>query len=242
MAVSNSTDFNLTAADLIEEALRKVGIAADEEPIEAQTLVSGLRALTMMLKSWQIDGVMTWTLTDGTLALVGGAVGVSRNSYTFGSGGDFTTVPLDITDDMRITRSTSEIPMCRMSREDYMRLPNKTTTGYPTQWYYAKGRTGGTLYVWPSPDTAGGTLHFTYRRMIMDADAGPNDIDVPSEWYEPIMYGLADKLQEGSGFASTVEGRKITLEAQRLYSVVKGYDIGEGMGSISIVPAGFETW
>jgi hypothetical protein len=242
MTVSNSTDFALTAADLIEEAMRKVGIHADEEPIEAQALVTGMRALTMRLKSWQIDGVMTWTLTDGTLTLVGGAVGVSRYSYTFGSGGDFTTVPLDITDDMRVTRGTNEIPMIRLSREDYMRLPNKTNIGYPTQWYYARGRAGGTLYVWPSPDTAGGTLNFTYRRQIMDVDAGPNDIDVPAEWYEAIMYNLADKFQENSGFAVTNEGRKISAEAARLYGVVKGYDTGEGMGSISIVPYGFETW
>jgi hypothetical protein len=78
MAVSSSINFALTGNDLVVEARRKIGIHSDEEPLEAVDLESGLKALTMMLKTWQADGVMAWTLTEGTFALV-----ASDESYVF---------------------------------------------------------------------------------------------------------------------------------------------------------------
>lgn len=234
MAVSNSIDFTLTAAEIIEEARREVGIQADEEPIDAQALVTGLRTLNRMLKAWQAEGVMCWTLTEGTLTLV-----ASDESYVFGSGGTFTTVPLEITS-IRINRGSNDIPMFRMSREEYFDLPNKTITGYPTQFYYDRQRSGGTLYVWPAPDATAGTLKFTYRRIIMDVDASNNDLDLPQEWYDAIIFGLAKRLAGHAWLLGTEDGKRVMVEAERSYMVVKGFDIGEGTGSISITPAGYD--
>ena len=231
MAVSNSTDFSLTAADIIEEARRKIGIHADEEPLPAQELVTGLRSLNMMLKTWQADGVKCWTLTEGQLTLTQGNV-----DYTFGAGGDFTIVPLEITS-IRINRGGNDLPMFPLGREDYFDLPNKTVEGYPTQYYYDRQRAGGTLYVWPAPDATAGTLKFTYRRIIMDVDASADDLDLPQEWYEAIVYNLAKKFGENAGVLGSQEGKSVVIEAQRTYEIVKGFDIGEGMGVISIRPA-----
>lgn len=233
MAVSNSTDFNLTAADLIEEARRKIGIHADEEPLQPHELVTGLRQMNMMLKTWQADGVKCWTLTEGQLTLTQGNV-----DYTFGTGGDFTIVPLEITS-VRINRGSNDIPMFRLSREDYFDLPNKTTQGYPTQFYYDRQRSGGTLFVWPAPDVTAGTLKFTYRRIIFDLDSSSDDMDLPQEWLEAIMYGLAKKFGENAGLAGTPEFAEIKVEAARSYQIVKGFDVGEGLGSISITPAAY---
>lgn len=235
MTVSNSVDFNLSANEIVIEARRKVGVHDDEEPLEAQDLLTGMRALTMMLKTWQAEGVMCWTLTEGTLTLT------ATESYLFGAGGAFTTVPLDITS-VRINRGSNDIPMYRLSREDYFNLPNKTTTGYPTQFYYDRQRSGGTLYVWPSPDASLGTLKFTYRRLIMDMDASVDNPDVPQEWLEAMIYGLAKRLAENYGLTGTPDYQGIVNEATRTYMIVKGLDVGEGMGSIRIVPAGMEEW
>jgi hypothetical protein len=234
MAVSSSTDFALTAAELIEEARRKLGIHADEEALQAQELTTGLRALTMMLKSWQAEGVMAWTLTEGSFALV-----ESDADYVVGSGGSFTTVPVDILD-MRITRSGTDLPMHRMSREEYYALPNKTSEGYPTCWFYDRQRTGGTIYVWPVPDSTGGTLKFTYRRRIMDMDASADDIDLPQEWHRAIVYNLAMELAPGAGVVGTEDFKLVAGIAAQSYQALKGFDTGEGMGSIRITPLGYE--
>lgn len=236
MTVSGSVDFNLTGNDIVIEARRKIGIHDDEEPLSAVDLQTGLTAMTMMLKTWQSEGVMCWTLTEGQLTLVQGDV-----DYVFGAGGTFTTVPLEITS-IRITRGTSEIPMYRMSREDYFDLPNKTTQGYPTQFYYDRQRSGGTLYVWPAPDATAGTLKFTYRRLIMDMDASVDNPDVPQEWLEAMVYGLGKRLAENYGLTGSPMAQAVAAEADRTYAVVKGFDIGEGKGSVTVLPASMEWW
>lgn len=231
MAVSNSTDFNQTAQELIVDALAELGVLAEEEPLEATDLNRGLRILTRMFKAWQADGVMTWTMTEGTLALVQG-----QESYAFGAGGDFTTVPLDI-GDMEINRGTNDLQMFRLSREEYRALPNKTTEGYPTQFYYDRQRTGGTLYVWPSPDVTGGTLKFTYRRVVMDMDAGANNFDMPAEWHDAIVFGLAKGFIGPYSMDGKPAAARVMKEADRAYLVVKGFDAGEGVGSLSVTNA-----
>lgn len=231
MALSNSTDFTLSAGQLVEEARELCGIHADEEPTEAHEQVRGIRAMNMMLKEWQASGVMCWTLGEGTFTLIQG-----QAAYVMGAGGTFTTVPFDITE-MRITRNNSSIPMHELSRDEYMALPNKITQGYPTQFYYQRARSGGTLYVWPTPDTALGTLNFTFRRVIMDMDNAASNIDLPQEWHQAIVYNLAVKLMPRYGFAGTPEFQLVMAEAKKSYDIVRDFDTAQGVGSISVMPA-----
>ncbi|MGL5733299.1 MAG: hypothetical protein ACRCYS_00415 [Beijerinckiaceae bacterium] len=233
MAVSGSTDFKLTAGDVVEEARRKIGVFADDEPMTAQELQTGLRALNMMLKTWQADGVTGWTDDDGELPLVAG-----DGEYLFGTGGNFVTVPLEITN-MRIVRNGSEIQMTRLSREEYLMLPNKTTQGYPTQFYYKRERSGGKLYVWPLSATAGDVVKFSYRRVIMDLDLAPDDFDLPQEWQEAVVYGLAERLAENYGLSASPQGQIVMAKAAKAYAIVKGFDAAEGGGSIFIHPMGY---
>ena len=230
MAVSNSIDFSLTATEIVEEAYRVAGIFADEEPMPATDLQNGLRKLNIMLKGWQADGIKYWLATEGTLTLV-----QSQESYSFASGGDFTTVPFDMLD-VRITRSSNDIPMFELSREEYYALPNKTTEGYPTSWFYDRQRSSGTLYVWPSPDSTAGTLKFTYLRTIMDLDAGANNMDLPQEWYDAVITNLAARIVREHGLMGTPEGQSVMADAARTYAVVANFNVGEGEGSFMILP------
>lgn len=233
MSVSNSTDFSLTTAEIVEEARRKIGIHADEEPLQAQELITGIRTINMMLKAWQAEGVMCWTYEEGTLPLVQGDA-----DYVFGAGGAFVTVPFEVMS-IRINRNGNDLPMVRMSREEYFDLPNKATQGYPTQFYYDRQRSSGTLYVWPAPDAGLGTLKFTYRRVIMDMDAASDNADLPQEWLEAIVYNLAVKLAPGAGVVGTPEFALVKSEAERSFAVIKAWDVGEGKGSLSLTPWGW---
>jgi hypothetical protein len=230
MAVSNSTDFSETVLEIITDALAELGVNADEEPLEAADQNRALRALNRMLKAWQADGVMAWTYAEGELATVQG-----QASYDFGAGGDFTIKPFEILD-MRINRGGNDLPMYRLSREEYYALPNKTNQGYPTQFYYDRQRDSGALYLWPAPDATLGTLKFTYRRVIMDIDSGADDFDVPQEWTEALVFGLASRLIGPYAKAGSAESARVEQEAARTYMVVKGFDIGEGVGSIRVTP------
>lgn len=230
MTVSGSTDFARTANELIVDALELLGVKGEEEPLQAHELERGLKWINYLLKTWQVDGVMGWTLTEGTLALV-----QSDADYVFGSGGSFTTVPVDIID-MRITRNSTDLQMTRMSREDYFAMPNKTTEGYPTQWFYDRQRDGGTLYVWPAPDSTGGTLKFTYRRRVMDMDASTDNFDIPQEWYLAMVSGLAALLIPVYGRSGTPRAQDIRQQAAEAYTAVKSFDIDEGESSMFVLP------
>lgn len=231
MALSGSVDFSQTASSLIEDARRKLGVHADEEPLEAHELTTGLRTLNRMLKEWQADGVSISYITEGSLSLV-----AADKDYTFGSGGDFTTVPFEIESIRYRNSSGIDRPLFELSHDEYYELPNKTSSGEPNQWYYDRQRNGGTLYVWPVPSLSSGTLQFTYRRIVNDMDDTTNDLDLPQEWLDAVVYNLARKMMPEYGGAGTPEGQLVISEAMRCYDMVKGFDTGVGKGSISIMP------
>jgi hypothetical protein len=230
MAVSSSTDFTSTATTMLTQARRLLGISAEEEELSSSELSIGLDMFTRMLKAWEADGLGSWLLTEGSITLVNGTA-----SYVCGSGGTFTTVPFEIVD-ARITRSSIDIPMERLARSDYQALPNKAVTGYPVQYFYDRQRDSGTLYVWPVPDVGAGTFKFTYRRRIMDLDAGSDNFDLPPEWEEAITLGLAKRLIPVYGRGGTPEAQQVLKDADMAYMSVKGWDTGLEEGSISILP------
>lgn len=230
MAVSSSSDFNLTAVDLVTEARRKIGIHETEEPLSAAETTAGLTMLNALLKAWQVGGVSFSHYTQGSFALVASDV-----DYVFGAGGTFTTVPFDIID-VRLTRSSIDRVMTELSREEYYAIPNKTVTGVPTSWFYDRQRNGGTMYVWPAPDSTGGTIKFTYVRKIWDMDANADDLDLPQEWYEAVIYGLADRMAENYGLINTPLGQRVSEKALASLQEIKDFDTAEGMGSIRIRP------
>lgn len=231
MAVSNSTDFKSTGVQIAEDALSKLGVLAEEEALPNYQLERILRTLTMMLKTWQADGLSGWLHTEGTLTLVD-----SDKDYVFGSGGSFTTIPFDIKQ-IRISHDGgSELEMTPLSRAAYYRLPNRTTEGYPTQYFYDRQRDSGTLYLWPVPDDSDYDLTFTYRRRIMDMDAGADNFDLPPEWEEAIVWNLAERLINVYSMAGTPAAMEVKAQAARTYAIVKDFDVAEGEGEISILP------
>lgn len=233
MTVSGSVVFSLSASQIVTEARSLLGIQADEDPLENHELQRGLLWLNVMLKAWQADGVRTWTLTEGSFSLVQGQV-----SYLFGVGGDVTTVPFDM-DNVRIYRGSTDLPMIQMSRQEYFSMPNKTAQGYPTQYYFDRQQATATLYVWQAPDSTGGTIKYTYRRVIDSIITAADTLDLPQEWYMAILYGLADQLIPHYGRADSNNAKLVLAKAPAYYSVVKNFDTGEGLGSIRVAPSRF---
>jgi hypothetical protein len=230
MTVSSSTDFNPTAVSVITNARRLLGISAEEESLEANELTIGLDWLTMILKDMEADPDLgTWLETQGTLTLV-----ASDKDYTFQAAGDFTTVPFEISH-MRVVKSSGNyIEMRRISRQEYYRLPNPTSTGFPTQWFYDRQRDGGVLYVWPVPDASDYSVAFTYRRRIMDTDAGTDNLDIPPEWIWAVTHRLAVALGPLYGRAGTPEFSRISDEADNAMGKLKMFDAGNDNGSVTI--------
>lgn len=201
-----------TCREICTDALRKAGIVAHDDPATADEIDTAKRSLNRMVKAWQTKGVNLWAYADMS-------VGVTTNAnYTLDP-----VRPLSITN-CNLKRNGSELPMSEMTRDEYKTLPNKASTGTPTQFYYDRQREAAVLYVWPVAATASGTLEISYVREF--EDVGLDDaIDVPSEVYDAAVYGLADRLVDDfPGQIDPNRAQKIMARAEALWRDVEGFD------------------
>lgn len=179
--VTTTTD---TCRDIVSDALRKIGVVSIDEPMNADQAQHGMRALNRLLKSWQNKGYDLWAATSQSVVLTTAAAHTLNPAR-----------PLQILS-CRFKKSGIERPMQSMTRDEYDNLPLKTAQGIPTTYYYDRQREAARLYVWPVLAVAAGeTLEITFTREF--EDMGLDDApDVPTEWYEAVVYGLGARLAD----------------------------------------------
>ena len=119
MTVSGSTDFELDVADYVEEAYERCGL----ELKTGYDLATAKRSLNLMLADWANRGLNQWTIKQRTQALV-----ASDGEY------DLATDIIDVLG-VVLRRSGTDYAMERVSRDEFLSIPNKTTTGRPTQFF-----------------------------------------------------------------------------------------------------------
>lgn len=81
-----------------------------------------------------------------------------------------------------------------IAQNDYMELSSKDAEGQVNQINYDPQTSSGLLNVWPKPDDVTDTLEIIVQREIEDMDVGTDDFDIPSEWYETVLYGLTERV------------------------------------------------
>jgi hypothetical protein len=174
MAVSNSRDFNIDVVEAIEEAYERCG----GEGKTGYSLRSARRSLNIMLAEWANRGINLFTVEQVTTTLTSGT-----SNYTLG---------IDTIDilEMVIRRSGVDTSMDRISRSAYLNLPNKETTGKPSQFFVDR-QVNPVLYLWQTPENS--TDQIVYYRLVRidDADSYTNDFDVPFRFYPCLVSGLA---------------------------------------------------
>jgi hypothetical protein len=174
MAVSGSTDFELDVAEYIEEAFERCGL-------EARTgydLKTAKRSLNLMLADWANRGLNQWTIKQRTQTVTS-----SDGEYDLGT---------DVIDVLSVVvrRSGTDYTMDRISRDEYLAIPTKTTTGRPTQFFLDRQITPN-LKIWPLPDNSTDVLVYDSLTRINDADNQVNTMDVPFRFYPCLAAGLA---------------------------------------------------
>ena len=80
--------------------------------------------------------------------------------------------------------------MSRISRDDYINLPNKATTGRPSQ-YFLDRQVTPVLKLWAAPENSTDVLYYDALTRIQDADASANTVDVPFRFYPCLTAGLS---------------------------------------------------
>lgn len=186
MSTSGSTDFNLTSSEIVEAAFNVLGVAQEGEAMTARMVQDGTRALNLMIKTLGTKEHL-WTQTEGTLAMVAGQASYAMTNPR----------PMRIMSVRRVLNGI-ETPLGMFSRQEYFDQPNKTQSpSIPVNFYFDPQQASGVLYLWPAPSTqavASYTINLTYMRRMADMDANTNDLDMPQEWLETIVWNLAKRL------------------------------------------------
>lgn len=171
-----------TVNDIIADAYREIGVVGYEDAMDGAQAQMGLRYLYRMLRAWQVTDHL-WLSDDLTVNLTTAA------SYSL------TSVRPVRVHGARFVSSGVETPMCRMTRQEYLDLPVKTSTGRPTAFYFDAQRTSPVLYIWPVPASDDGTtIILDIEREITEPLLRAGTLDVPAEWHDAVMFGLADRL------------------------------------------------
>jgi len=124
----------------------------------------------------------------------------TADTLTGGSSGATTTLTaaVDFSDvqstidalSMVVRRNGTDYSVPRVSRDDYLTIPNKSTTGRVDQFFLNRLITPE-LKLWPVPDNNTDVVVFNRLTRIQDADAYINTFEVPFRFYPCLAAGLA---------------------------------------------------
>ncbi len=172
-----------TAGDIATAALRKCGVVAIDRAATSEEMDVAIVTFNAMLKALQISSITVWKLTTASITLTN-----ATTSYTISSR------PYELGVVNWRDTDGRDLPMLTLTRDEYYELPDKDAGGTPTQYYYHRLRETATLFVWPVQVTGSGTIEWSGKAEIDDITATTDTLDVPAEWYEAIIYQLADRL------------------------------------------------
>jgi hypothetical protein len=174
MTVSNSKDFELDVSEYIEEAFERCGLDART----GYDLKTAKRSMNLLFADWANRGLNQWTIAQ-------------RNFTVTQSDGEY-DLNADVIDilSLVVRRDGTDYSLERISRDAYLNIPTKTTTGRPTQFFLDRQITPN-LKLWPLPDNSTDAVYYDALTRLDDADTYINTIGVPFRFYPALAAGLS---------------------------------------------------
>ena len=145
------------------------------------------------------DSTIHWTTVNGapsgsTVTLTTGLDVAATSGAVVYAYTNKAVRPLEITQTRTQIDGNSEITHQMLSRDEYFGLANKAATGSAIQFYYNPRLDNGRLYPWPTSDNEREFLNITSQIQIEDFDGSGNNPDLPIEWADPLVWGLAKRF------------------------------------------------
>lgn len=217
MAVSTVTTVTYSLNELIREAFDVIGVGSEGEAISADMYRRGKTSATLMTLSWNaIDNL--WRRELRTVTPV-----AEQDAYVL------TPKPMRVLSARRrLLNGGYETPMTEWSRQEYLDMPNKTSSpSTPVNFYYDPQRDDGTLYLWPTPsDAVTPTISIIVDelRPMFIMDGSNNTIDMPAEWQEAFVMNLARRLKLKYPVNDPGLDAKVDDMADGLFARLKAWD------------------
>ena len=174
MTVSGSKDFELDVADYIEEAFERCGL----EVRTGYDLKTAKRSMNLMFADWANRGLNQWT--------------IAQRNFTVTQGDGDQPLGTDVIDilSLVIRRDGTDYALNRISRDEYLNIPTKSTVARPTQFFVDR-QINPVLQMWPLPDNSTDVVYYDALVRMDDADNYTNTAQVPFRFYPALAAGLA---------------------------------------------------
>ena len=167
-------------------------VAASGSFTVGETITGGTSSATASITSLPSSTSIAITIPSGTFSngetLTGGT---SAATTTLSAAVDLTTVQktIDVLS-VVVTRDGTDFGLTRLSRSEYLNLPNKTQKGRPSQFFLDR-QISPTLKLWPVPDSNSDIVKFDRLVRMDDADDYTNTLQIPFRFYPCLAAGLA---------------------------------------------------
>jgi len=174
MTVSGTKTFELDVTEYIEEAFERCGL----EVRTGYDIRTAKRSLNLLLADWANRGLNQWTIEQTTVTVTQGTRDYALDPDTI----DILSVV--------VRRDGVDYGIERISRDDYLNIPTKTTQSRVSQFFVDRQITP-VLKVWPAPDNSTDILIFDRLVRIDDAGSPTNTLQMPFRFYPALAAGLA---------------------------------------------------
>ena len=170
----------MTAAD-------KIGVVLDDNTIH-----------------WDVIAVVTDATHVQLTTGVSGAAADGNAVYSYTS---VITRPLEVSEARLRDENNRDVPLTPISRNEYMSLAQKDSTGTTSQFYFDPQLSAADFFIWPTASDERKRVVMTVKRKVQDLDSIYNDLDFPQEWARALIWNVADeiKVEFGTDNATSAE-------------------------------------
>lgn len=121
-----------------------------------------------------------------------------------------------------------DLPVTQMNRDDYSALPSKYLQGNPSVNFYYEKLVNPQFTLWPVPNNSVNMVCIWRYRQIQDVGNLTQTLELPSRWYEAIIWQLALRLAHELPQVDPTRRQMVAAEADKWTMVSDG---GETDGS-----------
>jgi hypothetical protein len=230
-----------TAQDIVNGAIKKIGVLRKNESPTADESVDALNVLNDLLASWSNDSLLCYaTITDAAMPISPAA------SYLIGVGQTLNTVRPMWIKAANTTIGGLDYAMQIVPEEEFQLqiIQKNVTSNIPLYLTYNNAYPYGTIKLWPqvSPNS---TLTLMSEKLIASFTSLTSIFDMPPGWSHALKLNLATHLYsdynlppdalvvqhakeaKGALKKQTIKAHPITFDGglQRRYSILSGTEV-----------------
>ena len=202
-----SSTYSISRDTIIALALRKLGVLELGDTPDSASLANASMSLNLLIKQMSTEGLKLWKNSELVIPMVAGQttyiLGGSTSALMYDTQAPTTAItdrPLKAIQgfyrNIQVTPNI-DIPVMLLSKNEYLTLGSKFSTGTANSLFYDVKALNGILYVYLTPDLNSQTnlqIHLVCQMPLNDILLSTDIPDFPNEWMNCLVWNLADQL------------------------------------------------